>query len=1157
MRTYLLINNSARTALKKSQRILAKYLPQLGPTTYIGPLSTEALNELQTELAAARSRYLSVACYTVPHDLSPELLFIVGSKTGFDLESGLFAHRTRTLKPDLPYFPGTPTSKLVQASIRLAALLHDLGKMSEAFQAKLWRAIRKKPGAAEFIRHDAMSYLIVKQLTASGLTALNTLPSLSPADLAALVAQPSASALKQHFGSLLNADLKSIQTAMRNGKAIPSKEQLIQSLVAFLMLTHHRLPGLGRQAKRSTYAFAESMTEAAYFNMSLEPEYQDCLRFKGNIFQENAALAEQLTHAVDALQDAMHELPDDISLSDVTNLTLFHARPILVLSDRLGSAMKSYEAIPDGALLGNTRPGKAPEDWLPGDTLATHIRNVVYHARRQTQFALTLVANEETALPQLSMGGQRNIALKRSPTGRFAWQHEAHDHLKTQHRGQPAFVSVTAGTGSGKTIASAQIMQALGSTRFTYALGLRSLTLQTGASYQKDLGLMKADLAVVIGDQVARKVFELQDKPVSIPGSESLDEDELIVMAEDAPEAWQEIFKDAHGKTSVKQALKRTAEFIASPVVVCTVDQLIGVTQFNTLKKAYHFRRLQSADLILDEIDNYSPAELKHLSALCYLAGLSRKHVVCLSATMGLLHFEALFEAWQAGLRLNGVLTGLGDETFMANISNVSAPRSLACRDLESARTHAAAFNEETIAALETLPTKVKLDVLPCHALDYPAIIEGALRLHAQNHNDCEGLKVSAGFIRMSTVRHARKLAKHLFETTALPADTAMAVVCYHAKYSGLELSLLDRRLNTLANRKPCTPGQGFSEAALKELIKPLAKAHPEARNLLLVVVASSIIETGRDHDYDWAIIEPNSHRSLIQAAGRIQRHREHVATAPNALLIETPAKAVDPRTGCIRALSPLTLYSRPGPFTPLVTKEKPGITTADWAHTVIQAQKALHNAQLITPDIEQDATARGFIAPYAAGVRNAAALLPPAQMTNSLAIMEQKVLHDALLADSKGALLRKPYDEVAAREMRVNGLWLTDWAFQASFRGTESDEARRIYLMPPRDAARTPMKLRTFPVNAAGDEANVRPEKLTPVAASRCLLLAPYLDDARGVSGLVQKAMEDELAALIASGLTAAELSHLSGYTPATWSEGAVDTFYHALLGYNDKNAS
>ena len=1047
---------------------------------------------------------------------------------------------------------GTAVSKLIQASIRVAALLHDLGKMTEAFQANLWRAIRKKPGAAEFIRHDAMSYLIVKQLTASGLAALKTLPSMSPADLAALVAQPSASALKHHFGKLLCADLKSIQTAMRNGKGMAPKEELIQSLVAFLMLTHHRLPGLGRQAKRSTYAFAESLTEATYFNMSLEAEYQICLRFQGNLFQENTALAEQLCHAVDALQDAMSALPDDVSLSDVTNLLIFHARPILVLSDRLGSAMKSYELVSEGALLGNTRPGKAPGDWLPGDTLATHVRNVVYHARRQTQFALNLVANEPTLLPQLSLGGQRNIALKRSPAGRFAWQHAAHAHIQARHTGQPAFVSVIAGTGSGKTIASAQIMQALGSTRFTYALGLRSLTLQTGASYKQDLGSMAEDLAVVIGDAVAKKVFELQDKSVSIPGSESLDEDELIVLAEQAEKAWQEVFRDAHGKTTVKQALSRTAEFIAAPVVVCTVDQLIGVTQLNTLKKAYHFRRLQSADLILDEIDNYSPAELKHLAALCYLAGLSRKNVVCLSATMGLLHFEALFDAWQAGIRLNDVLTGLGDETFVANISNACPPASCVCEDVPTALAHTAAFNAAAIAALEGLPAKVRLDVLPCHALDHPAITEAMLQLHAANSNTCGNIQVSAGFIRMSTVRQARKLAKHLFETTALPTDTALAVVCYHAKYSGLELSLLDRRLNTLANRKTCAPGQAFSEEALTQLIEPLAAAHPDARNLIIVVVASSIIETGRDHDYDWAIIEPNSHRSLVQAAGRIQRHRAHTATQTNALLIQTPAKAVDERTGTLRHLSPLTMFSRPGPFTPLVAKEKPGVTEADWARTVQQAQTALHNTQPITVSIEQDRSAWGFLGLHGDGVRNAAALQPPAQLTNALAIMEQKVLHDALLADSRSALLRKPYDDVAAREMRVNGLWLTDWAFQASFRGEESDEAWRVYLMPPRDVSRAQLRLRAFPVNAAGDEANVLPEKLTPVAASRCLLLASYLDEPARVSDVMQKAMEDELAALMASGLTAAELSHLSGYTPATWSDEAVETFYHALLGFD-----
>lgn len=30
----------------------------------------------------------------------------------------------------------------------------------------------------------------------------------------------------------------------------------------------------------------------------------------------------------------------------------------------------------------------------------------------------------------------------------------------------------------------------------------------------------------------------------------------------------------------------------------------------------------------------------------------------------------------------------------------------------------------------------------------------------------------------------------------------------------------------------------------------------------------------GRDHDYDWAIVEPSSMRSIIQLAGRIRRHR-------------------------------------------------------------------------------------------------------------------------------------------------------------------------------------------------------------------------------------------------------------------------------------------
>jgi CRISPR-associated endonuclease/helicase Cas3 len=34
------------------------------------------------------------------------------------------------------------------------------------------------------------------------------------------------------------------------------------------------------------------------------------------------------------------------------------------------------------------------------------------------------------------------------------------------------------------------------------------------------------------------------------------------------------------------------------------------------------------------------------------------------------------------------------------------------------------------------------------------------------------------------------------------------------------------------------------------------------------------VTEVGRDHDYDWALVEPSSMRSLIQLAGRVRRHR-------------------------------------------------------------------------------------------------------------------------------------------------------------------------------------------------------------------------------------------------------------------------------------------
>lgn len=64
------------------------------------------------------------------------------------------------------------------------------------------------------------------------------------------------------------------------------------------------------------------------------------------------------------------------------------------------------------------------------------------------------------------------------------------------------------------------------------------------------------------------------------------------------------------------------------------------------------------------------------------------------------------------------------------------------------------------------------------------------------------------------------------------------------------------------------------------------AVQQPE-RHHLFVVVASAVAEVGQDHDYDWAIAEPSSMRSLIQLAGRIQRHRKQLPSTPNLLILQ------------------------------------------------------------------------------------------------------------------------------------------------------------------------------------------------------------------------------------------------------------------------------
>jgi CRISPR-associated endonuclease/helicase Cas3 len=57
--------------------------------------------------------------------------------------------------------------------------------------------------------------------------------------------------------------------------------------------------------------------------------------------------------------------------------------------------------------------------------------------------------------------------------------------------------------------------------------------------------------------------------------------------------------------------------------------------------------------------------------------------------------------------------------------------------------------------------------------------------------------------------------------------------------------------------------------------------------------VATPVEEVGRDHDFDWAVIEPSSYRSIIQLAGRVRRHRKEAISTPNIAIMQYNLKGL------------------------------------------------------------------------------------------------------------------------------------------------------------------------------------------------------------------------------------------------------------------------
>ena len=900
----LLVSQCHKNALKETRRILDQFAERCGERTWQTPITQAGLNMLHKLLRQSARKNTAVACYWTHGKNHTELLWIVGDRSQFNPQGRTPTNRSRRNILKNSRENNWQHAASIQIIATLAALLHDLGKASIGFHEKL----HGKSRTADPYRHEWISLRLFQAMIAGCRNDSEWLQRL--ADWATFEqTQP-------HWAQAV------IQEPASQPHGNPYDFSALPPLarwVAWLIVSHHRLPfydGINylndQQRKilqradspylhQSGEDFFHNLRPAEYWvhNPASEatPEkfwqwQADTLPTQSKSWQKAAArwAGKALNH------------PPLLSLSDGLNPLLLHlSRLSLMVGDHNYSSLSAdakqrASGDPDFPLDANTN-----KDGTPKQKLDEHLIGVGAFTARFARL-LPQLAHE---LPSV---GKHKTFTRRTTHPRFQWQNHAYDlaaRFQTASEQQGFFGVNLASTGCGKTLGNARIMYALAhpqrGARFTIALGLRTLTLQTGEALRSKLHLDEDSLAVLVGGGAVRTLFELNQAQHSAhnprpsenfaAGSESsealLDEAEIPISAEYNPGGVDdELFGTIIADGKARQLLY-------SPIVSCTIDHLMQLSeQQRGGRYIAPMLRLLSGDLILDEPDDFNQADLPALSRLVYWAGMLGSRVLLSSATLTPDLVCGLQQAYQDGRKIWNAQQGLPELPVICAWFDEYRQHAHACADADTFAAQHQQFAQQRAAELAKTPPRRRADWLPLHSANPEHIaqnlIQAAAKLHRQEAQTCpqSGKHISLGLIRFANIQPMLNVARAMLTGDA-PPDTTIHLACYHARQLLLLRSQLENTLDRLLDRHQ--PEALFEHAEIQTALQ-----QSSAQNHIFIVLGTPVTEVGRDHDYDWAIVEPSSMRSIIQLAGRVWRHRsDKTAEQANILILSRNLRAL------------------------------------------------------------------------------------------------------------------------------------------------------------------------------------------------------------------------------------------------------------------------
>lgn len=524
------------------------------------------------------------------------------------------------------------------------------------------------------------------------------------------------------------------------------------------------------------------------------------------------------------------------SISD--NKSMHLARCALMLSDHYVSSLGDTKTKKKDALMANQE-----------QELNSHLIGVSRHAKI---FCRELL--RKSNLPSINGAS----GLVEPSSSKYAWQDKAFFSacdFSSQSKESGAFIINMASTGKGKTLANAKIAYGLSidnqRCRFNILLGLTSLTLQTADALRQRANLSKSEVAVIVGSVATHDIHE---------------DSKLFTIDQHSDVEYHGDFqKNAIGKWLSSKNNQKINKMLSAPILVSTIDQLIAATE--TQKGGRHLApiiRLLSSDTIIDEPDSLNKSDIPALLRLANWIGLFGGRLIISSATLPSNLIIALYESYKQG-RSTGkrpIVCGWIDE--YDSILKL-------CSDDEFL-IHNDKFIKSRIEKLSK-ESKVKVNI---KTKENNNLLEDIIELHDENNSLINGLNISTGLVRIDNINDLISTAKEI-RSLKLKDNYKLKICVYHSRHLLLRKSHIEYSLDNLLNRKE----NNFHENI--DVIEACGAG--KEKNIIFIVLATSIAETGRDHCYDWAISDYKSKRSVIQIGGRILRHRNIYQDNSNFLL--------------------------------------------------------------------------------------------------------------------------------------------------------------------------------------------------------------------------------------------------------------------------------